>query len=162
MAFTDIKPIRLSIDDPSGVIDLLEVDVLGDLPTDPLPQVAYRVASTGIYFRPTVYTGATVEDYEMIELLISDSTLNTLNEQLGQAKAVCRAFGLIARKLGAESRIVRNTTGAESTEYAKVMELYSYYKALADDCAAQNASDTGVSTGRYGSMKQPDIAGGVL
>lgn len=163
MSFVEIKPIRLAIDDPAGVIDIIEVANSAALPASPQPQTAYRTQDTGIYFQTPKLSGASYpDDWSVIELKIADSTLQTLYNQLGEAKAICRAFGLIARKLGNELRIIRNQTGSESTEYATASELYAYYKGLAEDCAAVNASDAGTSTGRYGTMKQPEIAGGNL
>lgn len=163
MSFAEIKPVRLAIDDPAGVIDIIEVANSVALPAAPQPQTAYRTQDTGIYYETSKLSGATYpEDWSVIELLISDSSLQTIYNQLGEAKTICRAFQHISRKLGNQLRIVRTETGSESTEYAKLSELYAYYKGLAEDCAAANASDAGTSTGRYGTMKQPEIAGGCL
>jgi hypothetical protein len=162
MSFAEIKPIRLLIDDPSGINEILEVSNYAALPASPAPQTAYRTIDAGIYYQTDVLATATPGDYQIIELLISDAILQSLYDRLGQESAICRAFGLLARKLGNQSRIVRNETGAESTEYAKISELYRYYRDLAADCAAQKRSDDGTNTGRYGTMIQPTIAGGNL
>lgn len=162
MSFADIKPVRLAIDDPAGVIDILEVANSAALPAAPQPQTAYRTQDTGIYYETSKLSGAVLADWSVIELRISDSSLQTIYNQLGEAKTICRAFARIASKLGNELRIIRNQTGSESTEYATARDLYAYYKGLAEDCAAVNASDAGTSTGRYGTMKQPEIAGGCL
>lgn len=161
MSFAEIKPIRIAINDPD-CLDILEVATSAALPSAPAPQTVYRAVNTGLYYQTDTETGATLANYEFVDLMLSDSTLQTLYDQLGETAAICRAFGLIARKLGNQCRIVRSATGAESTEYARVSELYAYYKALADDCKAEKASDEGTSTGRYGQMTQPEIAGGLL
>lgn len=158
--FADIRTVRLAVGDPPGVIALLEVAVPEDLPPAPGQQTAYRVQSTGRYMYSEKEDGAVLADYEALELLLSDAQVSQLITTYGIEDAPCRAYGVIASRLGSKLRISSMSTGSESTTYTPLRELYEYYKRLAEDCvAAKNAVNLN-TTGRYGATKQPEVAGG--
>lgn len=162
MSFSEVRELRLAINDPQNINELIEVATLLDLPAAPMPQTAYYVTATGIYYTTEKTSGAEATDYSPVELFYSDAVYQKLIDTLGAAKAVCRAFHLIARKLYSQLGLVRSTAGAEVTEYQRLRDVYLYYKDLAEDCKADQASDAGSNTGRYGQMTQPEIAGGLL
>jgi hypothetical protein len=157
-----VKQLRLDINDPQGFVDIIEIEDLDDLPAAPAPQTVYHLEGTSKYYSTEKTSGAAASDYSVAELYLSDTTIESLIDELGIAKAECRAFGLIARKIGAQLQIKRNQTGAESTEYVSLAELYRYYKDLSDACKEENASDAGTNTGKYGASTAPEIAGGNL
>ena len=162
MSFAETRELRLSINDPQNINEIIEVATVGDLPAAPSPQTAYYVTATGLYYETEKTSGATSADYSPMDLFYSDVIYQKLIDTLGAAKAVCRAFHLIARKLYSQLGIVRSTVGTEVTEYQRLRDVYYYYKDLADDCKADQAADAGSNTGRYGQMTQPEIAGGLL
>jgi len=155
--FEKLRQVRLDINDPSGIIEFIQVDDYASLPVSPEPQTAYRLDDTGGYYEST--DGTT---YSRLELQISDSRILAYVSALGINIAPCRILQVIARQLGAKLGIVRNTNGADSTEFTSVLTMYQYYKAMADDCKAMNNSDNNNTTGRMGQMKQPEIGGGNL
>lgn len=162
MSFAEIRELRLAINDPQNINEIIEVATTGDLPAAPMPQTAYYVTATGIYYETEKTSGATAADYTPMELFYSDVIYQKLIDTLGSDNAVCRSFTLISRKLYGQLGFVRSTVGTEVTEYQRLREVYLYYKDLADDCKAQQKADSGGGTGRYGQTTQPEIAGGLL
>ncbi len=160
--FVDIRTVRLAIGDPPGVIAIVQVATLADLPPDPDQQTAYQVQSTGRYVFTEKESGAVVADYASLELLLSDAQISQLITSYGVDGAPCKAYGVIATKLGGRLRVASMSTGAESTTYTSLRDSYEYYKGLAADCAAEkNAKDLN-TTGRFGRTHQPHIGGGNL
>lgn len=158
---SEIIELRLQISDPPNVIRIYDLAATADLPSVPVPQTAYYVAANGIYYKTEKETGAVPSDYAFITLQLSDAALSTLIDDLG-ANAKKRALVRIASRLGGQLNIVKNTSGAESTEFIALLDLYKYYKALAADAAEETAEDEGTSTGRFVRIRRPRIAGGNL
>lgn len=156
--FDKIKEVRIRIDDPYGVIEIESVATIEDLPEAPGPYTIYKVESSGAYV--TKYEGA--DSYTTLTLYLSDYRLEQWIDTNGLDYAECRGLQAIAAKVGAEVRIKRIQAGAESTEYQSIMDLYRYYKSVAEDCEKRRSKDSGVNSGRYGSTTQPEIAGGNL
>jgi len=160
--FAQIVNLRLEICDPYGVINLLEIATKPDLPVTPQSQTAYKVTTDGAYYKTDIESGAVESDYSRIELQLSDSRLGDMIDMHGAAKAVRVALLAIVKRLGTQFPIVRSQSGAESTEYQKLSDLYKFYKALADDAKEQEAEDSGTNAGRWYAMKTPTIGGGNL
>lgn len=137
--------LRIRIKDPYGYPKICESQV----PAKPDPLTIYR-AGEDEYYSP---------DGERMSLHMSDGTLASMIEEHGKY-AECLCYGEIAKNLGHEMRIKRLTTGAESTEWQSLAELYRFYKDLADDCQARMASDDGRDSGLVGQSRQPRICGG--
>lgn len=156
------KTLRLEITDPYGAIDIDYVATLADLPADPAPQTVYLVAADGAYYRTDKTTGALQTDYSRIELQLSDARVGKFIDLYGEALAVGVAFRAVLKRLGAQIPIVRQTAGAESVEFQSLMDLYRYYKALADDADTQANVDTGGNAGRWTRTRNPIIGGGNL
>lgn len=155
-----IKNLRLKINDPSDIIDIIAVANLEALPETPVFQTAYYVQSTGSYVKTDIESEASADDYDLIELDLSDARLNILIDEYGESLAVCKSYRAIATKLGKRVVMKSNTTGTERVEYTTLKEMYNYYKSLADDCESQYNSNSNNSTGRFCSTKNPEIAGG--
>lgn len=137
--------LRLKIKDPSGYPKI----VIGEVPAKPDELTIYRVGEDE-YYSP---------DGERLTLYLSDATLDDMIRTHGP-HAECRSYGEIAKNLGHEMRISRLTTGAESTEWQSLADLYRFYRDLADDCSRQIAGDEGRNSGLVGRSKQPRIIGG--
>jgi hypothetical protein len=158
---TDIIDLRIQIADPPDVIRIYEVAILSDLPEVPVPQTAYYVAATGLYYQTEKTSDVVPSDYSFIKLQLPDVTLASLIDSLGDG-AKRRALIRIAGRLASQLPIVRNTAGAESTEFLRLLDLYKYYKSLAEDAAEEEAEDGGTSTSRILRIRRPRIAGGNL
>lgn len=159
---TQIHNLRLLISDPPDIIQITIVANMAALPLAPTPQTAYYVTDLGVYVQTELTTGATAADYSASELFLSDARLGSIIDLYGVNKAPNKAIVLIASKLASRLQIVRNTSGTDSTEYIKLLDLYKYYKSVADDFKEEEKDLDGNSTGRWGTSDQPEIAGGSL
>lgn len=160
--FSQIKEVRLRIDDPAGYQDILELASAVDLPATPAPYTAYKLSDTGAYVATDLESGAIEADYERQELRVSDSRISDWIDDYSVDQAECKALSAIATRLGSEVRLRRVSGGAETTEWTALKDLYIYYKALSNECKERNRKSQGNSTGRYGTSDQPEIAGGEL
>jgi hypothetical protein len=160
--WTQIINLRLEICDPYGVIDIIEVVTKSALPASPKSQTAYKVTADGAYYRCDVEADAVETDYNRIELQLSDSRLEDIIDKYGAAKAISIALKGILKRIGLQFPVVRSANGAESTQYQSLIDLYNFYKGLAADADEQVKIDSNNTSGRFGRMKQPKIAGGNL
>lgn len=148
-----IRDVRLQVNDPAGVISILSVSTL---PDTGVYQTGYYLETDGLYY---VYEDS---EWSELELIISDDRISTVIGVVGEDLAPCRVLGLISRGLGTRVPLVRTTSGTESAEYQRIVDLYRYYRGLAEDCQEQHREDTGANTGRWGTTTTPEIAGGLL
>jgi hypothetical protein len=148
----ELFEMRLRINDPA---DIIAIEAVDSLPASPVAQTAYRLSTNGTY---NTNDGTS---WSVLELELSDARILSTIDSLGDA-AECRLLSYITRKLGSKLFLVKNTSGADSTEYVKVLDLYNYYKQLMADCKAERKSDLGKNTGRVGKISTPTIAGGNL
>jgi len=160
--FTQIVTLRLEINDPYGVINILSVATKSVLPGTPAPQTAYKVTANGGYYRTLLEEDAELSDYELIQLQISDDKLSDIIDEYGEQKAIRIALQSIIKRIIAQFPIVRSQSGAESIQYQSLMDLYKVYKGLLDIAKEQELEDTGNSTGQWFQMKTPTIGGGNL
>jgi hypothetical protein len=152
--FTQIRSVRLIVQDPSGVIDLVSVADPAALPVTSAPQTAYKVLSTGGY---VIWNGAA---YVPVDLSVSDTSISDWYDASGEVVAVQKTYRAIMRGLGAKPQITKNTDGAESTDYIKLLDLYNFYKKTLADYEEENAIDESTSTGVMVETKCVTIAGG--
>lgn len=160
--FTDIADIRLILNDPAGFTNFAQVANATALPATPLAQTAYNLLDTGAYVYTEKTAGATSSDYTALDYEVPDTKLSAWFDAGGEANAVRRGFAMIIQRLGAKRLLEENTDGAERTKYTKLTDLLAYYKQLLKDYEDSIAEVTQVNTGRYGTMKQPTIAGGYV
>lgn len=148
--FAELKTIRLIIDDPSGYVDFLEVSAL---PLTPVPWTAYKLTSTGAYW---YHDGAS---WVLAPIRVSDERLGVWYDASGEEVTVKNAYQTIMRRLGSEMQIVKNSDGAESTDFIALLDLYNFYKHVLEDYQDDKSS---AQTGRYSQTTGPQIAGGNL
>ena len=144
--FTEIKEVRLRISDPEGFIDFQEAS---SWPGTPAPQTAYRIS--GVYYDTETTT---------VDLLVSDSRISDWYDDYGVTGAVVRALKAIIAGLAARIPIVRSDSGAESTEYTSLVDMYAFYKGLLSDAESDDDKANDVSTGGWYTASTPEIAGG--
>jgi len=149
MEITSIIELRMRIGDPNGYPVITSVT---DLPDEPDEQTAYRLAS-GKYVD---HTGS------RIELMLGDERIDAWITALGTDSAECRCYTAMAALLGGQCRLVSLSSGAESTEYARVSELYNLYRNLSDECKDRYRATQGNNSGMMGQSLQPVIGGGLL
>lgn len=150
--FAQIKEVRLQIDDPSGFIDILSVDTLPGVGSA-LAQRCYYLTTDSQYY--TAETGA----WTVTHLRVGDGRIGEWVDAYGVSKAIRSARLSIIQKLGNEMTLVKNSDGAESSEFVKLLDLYKYHKSLMVDEAEAPPSS---SSGRYLKTARPCISGGNL
>lgn len=149
--FDQIKEVRLTISDPAGFIDFIEVANQGALPSPHVDQTAYKAADTGTYWW---YSGTA---YETLDLFVSDGSLSVWIDEFGVSGAVRKAVERIIATLPGRLMIVKNQNGAESTEFIKLLELQKFYRTWLEDLTPPT---TVVNTGRWGKSRCDPVAGG--
>jgi len=156
----EIKILRLAINDPADVIDIVAVANSAALPATPAQQTAYYVQDIEHYVSTELESDVVEGDYSQLELLLSDSFVESLIDTYGASKAVCRAYKTITSRLGSKLRLQSTSSGAESSSYTALRDMYDYYKNLSKDCEEVLDEDEHNAAGRFGKMHQPRIAGG--
>lgn len=155
--FAQIKTVRLILNDPANFIDLLSVANTAALPASPAPQTAYFVADISIWklHNGTAYVSIT-------DLQVSDSRIGEWFDAYGESVAVVRGYAAIIQRLGQMLQMVKNSAGAESTEYTSLDKMLAYYRRVSADYSALVASEASKDTGRWGKLAAPEIAGGYV
>lgn len=149
--FTQIKAVRLTVDDPAGFLDLIEPVTY---PAVPAHRTAYLIVGRYVYTEKT--TGAVEADYLPASYRLSDDRISSWVDLGGEAYAVQQSYRGILTKLGNEMIVVRNQTGSESTQFTALKDLYDYYRGL----IADEATVSGSSAGRWARSTAPEVAGG--
>jgi hypothetical protein len=159
---TQIHTLRIDTSDPPDIIQITIVATFTALPSSPTPQTAYYISDSGIYVATEKESDAIPDDYEVLELFLSDARIGSLIDSFGADKAVYKAVKLISTKLANKLIIVKNKAGAESIEYIKLLDLWDYYDKIAKSIKDEINDSNLNSTGRWGTSTQPEIAGGNL
>jgi len=152
--------VRLRISDPAGFINFIEIATTGDLPAAPASQTAYLVTADGNYYATDKLTGAVLADYEIQDLYVSDARIQNWIDLNGEDYATCQAINAIKPQLLTQMQLVRNGTGAESTQYQTLRDTYYYLKELSIECSETKKSNDNNNSGRMGGSKAPVIGGG--
>lgn len=160
--WADIKAVRLAIHDPSLVIDLETFATENLLPIRPKHQTAYRLEDSGDYVVGEWTAPRLLKEYVAVELRLSDSRITAWIDEYGVDDARCYALRDITRMLWHEASLQKTSTGAESSEFAGLMDVYKFYRGLAADCEKETRVDAANSTGKIYTTKQSEIAGGNL
>ena len=153
---------RLAIHDPSLVINLETVATVDLLPAAPLRQTAYRVESTGAYWIAEWTSPGVLLQYVELDLRLSDGRLIAWIDEHDVDQARCYALRDITRTLWHETSLQKTTTGAESSEFAALLDVYKFYRGLAADCQKETRVAASNSTGKIYTTEQSEIAGGNL
>jgi hypothetical protein len=162
VTFAEIKAFRLDISDPADYIDIISVANPAALPSEPNIQTAYYVESSGVYVGCDKTSGATADDYEVIQLLLSDARISTWLASYSHDEAVVYGLKAIIKQLGRQISLKRTGTGTEDTEFTALIDMYDYYKGILAMQQKEVEKAAGTNTGIWGSMEQPEIAGGNL
>jgi hypothetical protein len=155
--FTQIKSIRLILNDPANFIDLVSVANTAALPGTPAPQTAYFVADISTYKMHNGTAYVSIND-----LQVSDGRISEWFDAYGERGAVMRGYAAIIQRLGQQLQMVKNSDGAESTEYTSIDKMLAYYRQVSADYDKIVASETNKDTGRWGKLAAPEIAGGYV
>ncbi len=162
VTFDQIKALRLDISDPANYIDILSVINAAALPAAPAQQTVYKVLDTSKYVATDTESGAAPSDYEAVELQLSDSRISTWLDTNTHDETVVLALKAIIKRLGGQGPLQRTKTGSESVEYTMLLDLYNYYRRLLKDQQTTVDKENNDNTGKWGNLKQPEIAGGNL
>jgi len=155
---SEIIQVRVAVNDPD-CIQILQVANTAALPAAPEPQTVYYTIDTERYYFTDEIFGATASDYEYAELMISDTRIGTIIDNVGVDAAVCRVLSILAGTLGNKLKLIRTTSGSESAEYARILDLQKYYQNQAAICSENYKSDNDSNSGTMRQMKQPEIGG---
>ena len=159
---TQIRNLRIDVNDPPDIINITAAATPAALPTEPEPQTVYYITSTSRYVQTEKTSGAIPDDFKTVGLYLSDSKISALIDKHGYDKALYKALKLISAKLGSKLMLVKNQNGADSVEYLKLLDLYKYYKGLVADFKEEDEETNNNDTGRMGRSHHVHIAGGNL
>ena len=150
-SFDDIKDTRLQIADPPGFIDFLEVANFAALPVTPVAQTGYKAVDTSTYYGHdgTAYVAQT--------LMVSDARISAWIDSLGVSGAVRKSIEAIVAQLPAQLQIVKNSSGAESTEFTSLLDRQKFYRQWLSDLTPPETSS---NTAKLYKTKAHEIAGG--
>jgi hypothetical protein len=151
--FDQLKEVRLTIADPPGFIDFLEVANFAALPVTPVAQTGYKAVDTATYY------GHNGTAYVALTLMVSDARISGWIDALGVPGAVRKSIEAIVAQLPAQLQIVKNDSGTESNEFIKLLDLQKFYQNWLKDLTPP---DTSVNTGKYFKTVPACIAGGNL
>lgn len=151
-----IVELRLTVNDPVNYINIVDVATIASLPASPEAFTAYHVAENGGYYSTILATGAVPGDYTLQNIIMSDARISAIIDTSGIAGAEIAFYRMAVRKLGAQLVLVKNTDGAESSEYQRIDSMVLYYKSLIGDVE----SVVGANTGRWFVTNTPAIGGG--
>lgn len=155
--FAEIKEVRLRIDDPPGMIDILEA---GSFPSAPMPQTAYKISD--IYYSSEPLSEAVEANYERLTLYVSDSRIGAWFDADGEDYACVQALKNIIARLGRMLKIRKEDTGAEGTEWNSLKETHEYYRNLLASFQADYDDSKSQAGPVWGASSTPEIAGGNL
>lgn len=153
--------VRLKINDPAGVISIIQVATPADLPAAPVPQAAYFVASTGQYVKTAKLAGATSTDYSYLELMVADAVISAAIDAFGESAAISSCIRRIISQLAAKFQISSHSNGGDSVNFTALRDMISFYKDLLSIYETEGKETAKNSSGRIGRSKQPEIAGGL-
>ena len=153
--FEQIRKIRLIINEPSGVINIIAITE--NLPNDFEKQTAYLKDGKYYISDPENHTLKM-----QAELRISDEQISDLIDLYQTEKVIHECYLLMMSRIGDELVLKRIGAGAESTEYTSLQEKYNYYKNIITIWQNKEDSTLKTSTGRIGKIRNPRIAGGLI
>jgi hypothetical protein len=155
--FTQIKAVRLTINDPADFIDIISVDSVADLPASTGSRIAYYLVDTGEY---KSWNGTAWVDIADME--ISDSRIGPWLDSFSESGAIIRGFDAIIQRLGQRLQMSKNSDGAESTEYTSLDSMLKYYRQIKADYITLANSEVKQDTGLYGHIADVEISGGLV
>jgi hypothetical protein len=154
--FLQLTEVRLSINDPVGgaerIVDFLEVATLPAVGSA-VAQTSYKLTTNGTY--NLVVDGA----FTVIPVQVSDSRIGGWIDAFGIDGAIRKSIQAIISGLASQLQLVRNSDGAEESEWIRLNDLHKFYRQLLADLPTQ---ETVSSTGLFMATKTPEIAGGNL
>ncbi len=159
---SEIDQLRIAINDPPDVIAIRSVADESELPAEEIPQTLFYDIARELYWAAD--RESSPASYRIVRLKIGDSQLVSLIDSVGVKLAECRAFEMIASRLGSELSIVKSQVGSDMTQRQSIDAMHKYYIGLAQGCrdAIDDGpiDDGGGAGGGLFMMKKPDIAGG--
>jgi hypothetical protein len=154
-SYADIAEVRLSINDPVGGARIVSMEQVSDIPDpdDMSPQTAYKSTSDGQYYAKVdgVVTALPVQ--------VSDSRILGWIDDFGIDGAIRRSVQAIIAGLASQLQLVRNSDGAESSEFIKLNDLHTFYRNMLADLPTESAV---TPTGMFMRTVTPVVAGGNL
>lgn len=154
--FAQLTEVRLSINDPVGhadrIVDFLEVATLPAVGSA-VAQTGYKLTTNGTY--NVVVDGA----FTVVPVQVSDSRILAWIDGFGIDGAIRKSIQAIISGLASQLQLVRNSDGAESSEFVKLNDLHAFYRNMLSDLPTET---TVTPTGLFMATKTPCIAGGNL
>ena len=151
----NLRSVRLKLKDPSGCVNLDHVANEEALPIAPVRQTGYRADDTGTWY----FFNEIAEDWQIIDIKISDATLNGLIFSYGVSGAVIAAIPEILAYIYDQMPIVSVNSGSESTEYQTLANAQAFYTKLRDLYKEMNEKVAGVSTSKIISTRTRQVGG---
>jgi len=156
MAFEDVKNVRLSICDPVGYNDFVQVTDAAGLPAESVPpQTAYSITTLKVYKAYSLEASA----WQIVNTELSDSRIEFFINAYGVDKARWHCLKGILTSLARQISLAKMKSGAEGFTYIKLTDLYAFYKNLLDDI--MDVIDPPIDAGMWLNTGSPVIGGGM-
>jgi len=156
MAFDDVKNVRLSICDPVGYNDFIQVANEAELPAENVPpQTAYSITELKLYKAFSAET----EEWQIARTELSDERIQFFITAYGVDKARWHCLKAILTSVARQISLARMKSGADELTFVKLSDLYAFYKNLLDDIMEVIAPPIGA--GMWLNAGQPVIGGGI-
>lgn len=153
--FSEIKEFRLTVCDPIIANDILSVATVSALPAIPVHQAVYYVVDTASYVYTDKTSGAVSSDYNPADLYLTDARITSWVDTYGVTGSIKYGLKAIMQKIVAQMLLVKDTSGAESTEYQTLKNIHDVYESMINDSDTKKIS-------RWGGSVTPEIGGGNL
>jgi len=156
MAFDDIKNVRLSICDPVGYNDFVQVADETELPIENIPpQTAYSIQSLKVYKAYSVE----MESWQIVNTELSDSRITFFIDAYGVDKARWHSLKGILTSLARQISLAKLKSGSDELTFIKLTDLYAFYKSLLDD--VMDIINPPIDAGMWMNTGSPVIGGGM-
>jgi hypothetical protein len=159
--FAEIKRTRISLADPSGFINIVQVATTANLPATPGQQTLYNIINTGAYMATIKTSGATISDYKIKNLYLSDTVISEYITLHHTVEGSLPYLILLIISQLADKKLLKSTgTGAESKTYTGLLELITFYEKLYNKYNSINSNGAHNATQKTYRMHIPRVCGG--
>lgn len=151
--FTQIRLVRLKLNEPAGSVDIKSVT---SLPTTPAFKTVYYNSVDQVYY---VHNGVS---YINADIRIIDELISSWIDEYGEARALVHGWKYLVAQIGEEMRVESDESGADTVKFTSLQTMFNYYKGMIAQATADADALEDVSTGTMYKTADPEIAGGLV
>jgi hypothetical protein len=151
----NLRAVRLKLKDPSGCVNFNHVLNAAALPVAPARQTGYRADDSGTWY----VFNEIAEEWQIVDIKISDETLNELIFSYGVSGAIIAAIPEILAYIYDQMPIVSVSSGSESTQYQSLANAQAFYTKLRDLYKEMKEESAGSSTSKIIRTRGREVGG---